>query len=71
MFRSVAKRFMSTSLEKLKYDNHAITVCSIILYTSVLSFAHRKETTEQNEQILKELKKQNSCLNNSSYFSSQ
>ena len=55
MFRSVAKRFFSTS-GKMTYDNHAITVCSIILYTSVLSFAHRKETTEQNEKILKQIK---------------
>ena len=55
MFRNVAKRFLSTSV-KMTYDNHAITVCSIILYTSVLSFAHRKETTEQNEKILKQIK---------------
>ena len=54
MFRSATKRFLSTN-GKVTYDNHAITVCSIILYTSVLSFAHRKETTEQNERILKEL----------------
>jgi hypothetical protein len=54
MFRSVAKRLMSTS-GKETYDNHAITVCSMILYTSVLSFVHRKETTEQNEKILKEI----------------
>ena len=56
MFRSVAKRFMSTTSGRLTYDNHAITVCSIILYTSVLSFAHRKEMTEQNERILSQLK---------------
>ena len=54
MFRSATKRFLSTT-GKVTYDNHAITVCSIILYTSVLSFAHRKETTEQNERILKEI----------------
>jgi hypothetical protein len=54
MFRSATKRFLSTS-GKVTYDNHGITVCSMILYTSVLSFAHRKETTEQNERILKEI----------------
>jgi hypothetical protein len=54
MFRSATKRFLSTS-GIVTYDNHGITVCSIILYTSVLSFAHRKETTEQNERILKEI----------------
>lgn len=54
MFRSATKRFLSTS-GKVSYDNHSITVCSIIFYTSVLSFAHRKETTEQNERILKEI----------------
>ena len=54
MFRSATKRFLSTS-GTVTYDNHAITVCSIILYTSALSFTHRKETTEQNERILKEI----------------
>ena len=51
MLRNLTKRFFSTT-GRLSYDNHAITVCSIILYTSVLSFAHRKETTEQNEKVL-------------------
>lgn len=54
MFRSLSKRFFSTS-GKATYDNHAITVCSIIMYTSILSFAHRRETIEQNERILKEI----------------
>jgi hypothetical protein len=64
MFRSVAKRFMSTTSGKVTYDNHAVTVCSIILYTSVLSFAHRKETTEQNEKILQEIQDLKNNKNN-------
>lgn len=58
MFRSFAKRLLSTSSQmsySKDYEQHAITVCSLIAYTTVLSVAHRNETTKQHEEILKKL----------------
>jgi agmatine/peptidylarginine deiminase len=57
MFRSFAKRlFSTTNAPRDMYERHAITVCSVIAYTTVLSVAHRDENTKQYNELLKELK---------------
>ncbi len=80
MFRTLAKRLFSTTCNvgfserkrlillnqnlRQAYDNHAITVCSVIAYTSILSFFQRSESREQNQQILKEIQELKQIKNN-------